>query len=259
MGYVIALANQKGGVGKTTATINLAYALSTQPDSQRVLVVDADPQASLTLYCGQDPRQLEAEEKTIYWGLRRNGVDLASLVISGTADLLPASIQLAKAETEFFQEWDSVSILKEKLQPLRDRYDIILIDCPPTLTLLTVNALVAADAVLIPVKTDFLSIMGIPLLLETIENVRRRQNPYLDILGVLPTMYNQRNSHDNESLREIQSSLQPIHIFDPINRSTWFDRAAAEGRSTLELRPDTPGVAHYYQLAEHILSYGKKS
>jgi chromosome partitioning protein len=258
MAYVIALANQKGGVGKTTATINLAYALTQQP-GQRVLIVDVDPQASLTLYCGQDPRRLEAQEKTIYWGLRRNGVDLASLVISGTADLLPASIQLAKAEQEFFQEWDSVSILKEKLQPLRDQYDFILIDCPPTLTLLTVNALVAADAVIVPVKTDYLSIMGIPLLLETVENVRRRQNPYLEILGVLPTMYNQRNSHDNESLAEIRHSLEPnIHVFEPINRSTWYDRAAAEGRSTMELRPDTPGVSNYYQLAEYIRTYGKK-
>jgi chromosome partitioning protein len=258
MAYVIALANQKGGVGKTTATINLAYALTQQP-SQRVLIVDVDPQASLTLYCGQDPRRLEAQEKTIYWGLRRNGVDLASLIIPGTADLLPASIQLAKAEQEFFQEWDSVSILKEKFQPLRDRYDVILIDCPPTLTLLTVNALVAADGVIVPVKTDYLSIMGIPLLLETVENVRRRQNPYLEVLGVLPTMYNQRNSHDNESLAEIRHSLEPnIRVFEPINRSTWYDRAAAEGRSTMELRPDTPGVSNYYQLAEYILTYAQK-
>ena len=259
MGYIIALVNQKGGVGKTTATINLAYALTQlRPEGKRVLIIDVDPQASLTLYCGQDPRTLEAQEKTVYWGLRRNGVDLASLIIPGTADLLPASIQLAKAEQEFYQEWDSVSILKEKLQPVRERYDVILIDCPPTLTLLTVNALVAANAVVIPVKTDYLSIMGIPLLIDTIEQVRMRQNPHLEVIGILPTMYNQRNSHDNEALTEITNSLaQNMRIFEPIHRSTWFDKAAAEGRSTLEIHPDTPSVQNYYQLAEHITSYAK--
>jgi chromosome partitioning protein len=123
-----------------------------------------------------------------------------------------------------------------------------------------VNALVASNGIIIPVKTDYLSIMGIPLLLETVENVRRRQNPYLEILGVLPTMFNQRNSHDNESLAEIHHSLEPnIRVFEPINRSTWYDRAAAEGRSTMELRPDTPGVSNYYQLSQHILTYGQKS
>ena len=97
--------------------------------------------------------------------------------------------------------------------------------------------------------------MGIPLLLETIEHIRRRQNPTLDIVGVLPTMFNRRNTHDNEALTEIRSALAPIHVFDPIHRSTWFDKAAVEGRSTLELRPDTPSVQNYYPLADSLIAY----
>jgi len=259
MTKIIALANQKGGVGKTTSTVNLAYALVQK--GARVLVVDIDPQASLTLYYSQDPLTLEEGKKTIYWGLQKNDGDLSSFVIVGEPSLIPASIQLAKAEAEFAREWDSVSILKNKLRPIRQSgtYDFILVDCPPTLTLLTVNALTAADSVLIPVKTDYLSIMGIPLLLETIEEVRRLPNPHLTILGVLPTIFNQRANHDNEALRKIQNSLEPtIRVFDPIHRSTNFDKSAAEGQSTLAILPKTPGVQNYYQLAEYIL-HGKEA
>jgi chromosome partitioning protein len=261
MSVVIALANQKGGVGKTTTTINIAYVLAQR--GKRVLAIDMDPQASLTIYFGQDPRDLEEKHKTVYWCLSRDNIDFNDCILrppTGSAHLIPASIQLAKAEQEFAQQWDSVSFLKDNLVSIRDQYDFILIDCPPTVTLLTINSLVAANTVLIPVKTDYLSIMGVPLLLETIENVRRRQNPQLDIMGVLPTIYNVRNKHDNDALAEIKESLEPhIRVFDPINRSTYFDSAAAEGRSTLELRPNFPAAQNFYPLADYLVAYATKA
>jgi chromosome partitioning protein len=149
-------------------------------------------------------------------------------------------------------------VLRTKLAPVKPLFDYILIDCPPTLTLLTVNALTAANLALIPVKTDYLSIMGIPLLLQTIDRIQTKANPSLRVLGVLSTMFVERNSHDSECLAEIRKSLEPrIRVFEPIKRSTAFDKSAAEAKPTLEILPNTPGVQNYYQLADYVLaSYG---
>jgi chromosome partitioning protein len=254
MTKVIALANQKGGVAKTTSTINLSYALTERGKS--VLMIDSDPQSSLTIYAGQDPKALEDKQATLYYGFMKDK-RLEELIIPSKPSLIPSSIRLANAEPELVQEWDSASVLKTKLAPLLGMFDYILIDCPPTLTLLTVNALAAANLVLIPVKTDYLSIMGIPLLLQTVERILTKANPSLKILGVLPTMFVERNNHDNECLTEIRNSLEPkIRVFEPIKRSTAFDKSAAEARPTLEFLPNTPGVQNYYQLADDIIAYG---
>jgi chromosome partitioning protein len=254
MTKVIALANQKGGVAKTTSTINVGYALTERGKS--VLMIDSDPQSSLTIYAGQDPKALEDKQATLYYGFMKDK-RLEELIIPSKPSLIPSSIRLANAEPELVQEWDSASVLKTKFAPLLGMFDYILIDCPPTLTLLTVNALAAANLVLIPVKTDYLSIMGIPLLLQTVERIQTKANPSLKILGVLPTMFVERNNHDNECLTEIRNSLEPkIRVFEPIKRSTAFDKSAAEARPTLEFLPNTPGVQNYYQLADDIIAYG---
>ncbi len=252
---IIAIANQKGGVGKTTTTVNLAYAFLTQ--GKRVLVVDLDPQASLSISFGIDPheiKRLEEAQRTIYFSLVKNR-DLREVVFAGAhgrPDIVPASIRLAAAEAELMNPLGAAHVLQERLATIAEDYDVILIDCPPTLGLLTVNGLTAAHEVIIPAKTDLLSIMGVPLLLETIENIRRRANPGLRILGVLPTLYHARNSHDREVLDELARTLVPqgVTVFDPIHHSTAFDKAVGEGRSTLELWPETPGVRNYQMIAE---------
>jgi chromosome partitioning protein len=172
----------------------------------------------------------------------------------GEPALMPSSIRLASAESELVTAWNGASVMQTKVRTVRAAYDFILIDCSPSLGLLTVNALAAADRVLVPVKTDYLSLMGVSLLFETVEKVRTRLNPDLEVMGVLPTVYDSRNIHDREALEELGKLMHGRHrLFSPIRRSTLFDQASVEGRPTLVSQPDHRSITGYLELAEEIL------
>jgi chromosome partitioning protein len=219
----------------------------------------ADPQASLTISFGQDEGMLEDDKLTLYFSLLKDR-PISELVLksNGRPDLVASSILLSKADAELLSQMAySATLLREKLAGIVTEYDYILIDCPPTLTLLTANAIAAAHSVLIPVKTDYLSVRGIPLILETIETLRVKANKDLEVLGVLPTLYNTRYSRDNEVLEHLRMVLdrRGIRVFDPIPRSVGFDKATSEGVPALVLLPNTPGVENYYKLADEIINH----
>jgi chromosome partitioning protein len=252
---VIALANQKGGVAKTTSTANLGFALALR--GRRVLLIDADPQASLTIYLGHQPFELQERERTLYFALVQD-YPLPSLVLDGTPALIPSSIRLAKADRELMQAMRySDTLLRDALSELLPRYDHVLIDCMPHLGILTSNALTAADLVLIPVRTEYLSIEGIPLILEEIEETRARSNRKLGILGILPTMFSRSFTQDQDALAALEeiARIQHLRVFDPIARSTEYDKATSQGMPTVVLSPKAPGVDAYYKLADVIISH----
>ena len=227
---------------------------------KRVLVIDADPQASLTTYLGHDADELEEAEQTLYFSLIEEK-PLSQLILGDNPGLVPSSIRLANAEPELIGNvlQSGQMVLRNRLKEVRDQYDVILIDSMPSLGLLAINALVAADYVLIPSETEYLSSKGIRLLLATIDKIRRGLNPELEILGVLPTKYARRQVHDNTVLAGVQSGMADlgIRVFEPVARSTAFSKGSLENKPTVLIDPDAPGVDAYYKLADEILAYGR--
>lgn len=244
---ILSVSNQKGGVGKTTT----AYAIgSAQAQAgKRVLMVDLDPQSSLTVSTGLEPQDISI---SIYDVLVR-GESLPIELIRDNLALVPSNIDLSAAEMELINEFGRERVLSDALAKQAENFDTIIIDCPPSLGLLTINALTAADGVLIPVNSEYLAMRGLQLLLDTIAKVRARLNPRLKVVGILPTMYDARTLHAREIIGELtQRYGEKIPIFDPVRRSVRFAEAPIVGQSILDYAEDLEGALTYRELAEGL-------
>lgn len=259
---VLCIANQKGGVGKTTTTAALAQGLSEH--GKRVLLIDWDPQASLTITLGFNPDDLK---RTGYGALastiKNDGSASIQDVIIPTSnpdiDLVPANIELSQAQLDLVGAFSRELMLKEMIQPVRKSYDYILMDCQPSLGLLTINALSAADGVIIPLQADFLAMKGLTLLLRTIIQVRNRINPDLKISGILFTMTNPRTLHCKEVIEVTKRAFgDKIRVFDTlIPTSVRLKEAPAAGESILTYDPNSIGAVAYRLFTKEVMNNEK--
>jgi chromosome partitioning protein len=249
---IMAICNQKGGVGKTTSTINLGAALAEY--GRRVLLVDFDPQGALSVGLGVQPQQLD---QTIYNVIMERDVGVADVVMRTTVDgmdLLPSNIDLSAAEVQLVAEVGREHTLVRVLRPLIPHYDYILVDCQPSLGLLTVNALAAADGVLIPLECEFFSLRGVALLIDTIDKVRERLNPKLEITGILPTMYDPRTLHCREVMARVVEAFGDVVFDSVINRTVRFPETTVAGEPITRWAPRSAGAKAYRELAREVIA-----
>lgn len=255
MGKVVAIANQKGGVGKTTTAFNLGAALVER--GRRVLLVDLDQQGSLTMSAGQQPEELE---QTVYTVLssyadpkekRPAQLDGVIIEIGAGLYLAPANIELAALDLELTRAYNRERILKRALGTMREEYDYILLDCPPSLGLVVVNALTAADEVLIPLQADYLATKGVKLLLDSIEAVTSQLNPQLHIAGIVLTLADQRTNHARQVIELTRSSFaSKLKVFETLVRmNVRLKEAPITGKSVLEYDGQSEAARAYRQIA----------
>lgn len=244
---VYAVANQKGGVAKTTTTASLAAALTER--GHAVLVVDLDAQASLTFSLGYDSDALDPTMHDVIVGR----VPLVKTVLQhDEMDLAPANIDLAGAEVALLTRTGREYVLRAEIDTLRETYDAILVDCPPSLGVLTLNGLTAADRAIIPVQCETLSHRGVSQLLETIGDVQRLTNRDLEVAGFIPTMFDSRTRHSREVLADVQSRYDLPVLGVPVRKSVRFAEAPLEGRSILAYDDSVPGAAAYRVIAAEL-------
>nr|WP_229232977.1 ParA family protein [Corynebacterium cyclohexanicum] len=251
---IIAMVNQKGGVGKTTSTINLAAALAEY--GRKVLLVDFDPQGALSAGLGINPHELDM---TVYNVMMDRHVDVRQVIRTTdepNVDLLPANIDLSAAEVQLVTEVAREQVLAGALRKIEDDYDVILIDCQPSLGLLTVNALTAAHGVIIPLICEFFALRAVALLVETIEKVQDRLNPRLVVDGVLATMYDARTLHSREVLARLIEAFGDKVFETVIKRTIKFADATVAAEPITRYASNHPGAEAYRSLARELVSRG---
>lgn len=251
---IISMCNQKGGVGKTTTTINLGAALAEY--GRRVLIVDFDPQGAASAGLGINANEVD---KTIYELLVAPRPDIRSAVrptSSPGMDIVPANIDLSAAEVQLVNEVAREQALARVLRPITDDYDVILVDCQPSLGLLTINALTASHGVIIPLETAFFALRGVALLVETVDRVRDRLNPRLQIDGILATMVDQRTLHSREVIERLEQAFGNKLYDTRIRRTVKFPDASVAAEPITSYAPSHPGAEAYRRLAREVIVRG---
>ncbi|HIV57056.1 MAG TPA: AAA family ATPase [Candidatus Stackebrandtia faecavium] len=249
---VVAMANQKGGVGKTTTTINLGAALSEY--GRKVLLVDFDPQGALSVGFGVNPHTLDL---SVYNLLMQNDVSIEDVIVKTNVaglHVLPANIDLSAAEIQLVNEVAREQTLARLLRPVMSEYDFIIIDCQPSLGLLTVNALTAAHGVLVPLECEFFSLRGVALLLDTVDKVRERLNFDLELDGILATMYDSRTTHSRQVLQRVVEAFGDRVFQTVITRTVRFPETTVAGEPITTWAPASSGARAYRQLAREMIA-----
>jgi chromosome partitioning protein len=251
LGQVIAFANQKGGVAKTTTTLNLGVALAER--GKRVLSVDLDPQSNLTMSQGLDPEELDRS----MFDVLVHKVPIEEIIVNCEIDLAVSSIDLAGAELAMSSMIGRERALQKALLPVRSNYDYILIDTPPSLGLLTINALTAADGVIVPVQCEYLSLRGLIQLENTLAMIRENLNPDVRIKGILPTMFDARTLHSREAVEILQENFGALVFDTRIKKTVRYAEAPVKGTSVLKYDSNGNAARAYRDLAGEVLRNGK--